>query len=216
MFRPSHAVITIATLAGIGIATIARASETDITPPVADVVTPPAPIAAPTVDILAAARAALESDEAQASSTAQPRRRAVAVTYSDGYLLRAKIHKYASFATLPLFGAEAVLGSKLYEGTTSEPVRATHAAIATTMVGLFGVNTVTGVWNLWEARKDPNGRKKRLWHGLLMLGSDAGFVATGQLAPTNEGGGNRSLHRTVAFTSIGVATAGYLMMLLSH
>ena len=51
--------------------------------------------------------------------------------------------------------------------------------------------------------------------GILMLGADAGFVATGLLAPTNDGGGNRDLHKTVAFTSIGVATAGYLLMLLT-
>ena len=48
------------------------------------------------------------------------------------------------------------------------------------------------------------------------LGSDAGFVATGLLAPTNDGGGNRQLHKTVAITSMGVASAGYLLMLLTQ
>jgi hypothetical protein len=37
-----------------------------------------------------------------------------AITYSDGYLLRAKIHKYASFATLPLFATEVALGQSIY------------------------------------------------------------------------------------------------------
>jgi len=152
-----------------------------------------------------------ESD-AQAQA---PRHRPVAVQYSSAYAVRAKIHKWGSYATLPLFGAQAVLGMQLDEGTTSEAVRATHAGIATAMVGLFGVNSVTGLWNLWEGRKDPNGRTKRVTHGILMLGADAGFVATGLLAPTNDGGGNRDLHKTVAFTSIGVATAGYLLMLLT-
>lgn len=148
--------------------------------------------------------------------TQTPVRRPVAFTYSQAYELRAKIHKYASFLTLPLFGAQALLGVKLDDGTASESVRATHAAIATTMVGLFGVNTVTGVWNLWEGRANPNGHTRRLVHGLLMLASDAGFVATGLLAPTNDGGGNRGLHKGVAFTSIGTATLGYLIMLFGQ
>ena len=86
---------------------------------------------------------------------------------------------------------------------------------------LFGVNTVTGAWNLWEARKDPNGRTKRWVHGLLMMAADAGFLATAMLAPGDdfaENGGSlsdrRSTHRTVAFTSIGIGTVGYLVMLL--
>ena len=159
----------------------------------------------------------LQAATARAEDVAQaPVRRPVAFVYSDGYELRAKIHKYASFLTLPLFGAQALLGLKLDEGSTSEPVRATHAAIATTMVGLFGVNTVTGVWNLWEGRANPSGHKRRLVHGLLMLASDAGFVATGMLAPTNDGGGNRSAHKAVAFGSIGTATLGYLIMLFGQ
>lgn len=159
----------------------------------------------------------LSADAAVAAAQQQPaRRRPVAITYSDGYLLRAKIHKFASVATLPMFGAQYILGEKLNEGGASESVRATHAGIATGMVGLFGLNTVTGVWNLWEARKDPNGRGRRILHSLLMLGADGGFAATGLLAPTNDGGGNRGLHRTVAITSMGVATAGYLLMLLGN
>lgn len=61
-----------------------------------------------------------------------------------------------------------------------------------------------------------------------MLAADAGFVATGMLAPESEhesfngvlraeGGGNsRSTHRTVAITSMGVATVSYLMMLIGN
>jgi hypothetical protein len=75
---------------------------------------------------------------------------------------------------------------------------------------------VTGVWNLWEGRQNPAGRTRRLVHALLMLGSDAGFMTTGLLAPTNDGGGNRPLHKTVAITSMGVASAGYLLMLLGQ
>jgi len=51
----------------------------------------------------------------------------------------------------------------------------------------------------------------------MMLGADAGFLATAALGPESEHGeieGSRSTHRAVAFTSIGVASAGYLVMLL--
>jgi hypothetical protein len=71
-----------------------------------------------------------------------------------------------------------------------------------------------------EARKDPNRRTLRLAHGLLMLAADGGFVATGLLAPHRHRDGfytgNFSLHRGIALTSMGVATASYLMMLLAR
>jgi len=49
-----------------------------------------------------------------------------------------------------------------------------------------------------------------------MLSADAGFLATAALGPESEHGeieGSRSTHRAVAFTSIGLASAGYLIML---
>jgi len=139
----------------------------------------------------------------------------VAFEYSDGYRLRAKIHKISSFATLPLFGAEAIVGQSLYDDPTSGKKDA-HLAIAAGIGALFAVNTTTGVWNLIEARKDPSHRTRRLVHGLMMLGADAGFLATAALGPESEHGeseGSRSTHRAVAFTSISLATAGYLIML---
>jgi hypothetical protein len=143
-----------------------------------------------------------------------------AYEFSDAYRLRAKIHKISSFATLPLFGTEAILGQSLYNNPTSGKKDA-HLAVAAGIGTLFAINTVTGVWNLVEARKDPKGRGKRWAHGLLMLGADAGFLATAALGPGDEGlfesdGGSRSTHRAVAFASIGTATAGYLVMLLGH
>jgi hypothetical protein len=144
-----------------------------------------------------------------------------AVSYSDAYTVRRKIHMYASFATLPLFVGETVVGQQLYNGTGSDSLRGTHSALAAGIAVLFAANTVTGVWNLWEASKDPNGRTKRLVHGILMLIADAGFVATGALAPDEEegygasSGSGRSTHRTVALVSMGIATAGYLYMLIA-
>ena len=140
--------------------------------------------------------------------------------YSDGYRLRAKIHRISSFATLPLFATEAVVGQSLYNDPT-DAKRNAHLAVAGAIGALFAVNTLTGVWNLIEARKDPNGRKRRLWHGALMLGADVGFLATAALGPESEHEGGRagvegspSAHRAMAFTSISLATTGYLIMLL--
>lgn len=147
--------------------------------------------------------------------------RPMAFEYSDGYRTRLRIHKYASVATLPLFAAQFAVGQKLYDGNASEGTRSAHGALAVSTAALFGVNTVTGVWNLYEGRKDPQQSTKKKVHGLLMLAADAGFVATGMLAPDEDegegrggGGGTRSTHRTVALASMGVATAAYLMMLI--
>jgi len=140
----------------------------------------------------------------------------VAFEHRDGYRLRGKVHRIASFATLPLFGAEAFVGQSLYNNPTSTKKDA-HLALAAGIGTLFAVNTVTGVWNLIEARKDPNRRTQRLVHGILMLAADAGFLATAALGPESEFGeseGSRSTHRAMAFTSISLASAGYLVMLL--
>ena len=152
---------------------------------------------------------------AQAPSAPTPRARAY--EYSDGYRTRAKIHRYASFATLPLFVAQYIEGEQLFDGEGGS--KSTHSALALSIGTLFGVNSVTGVWNLIEARQDPNHRKRRLFHGLVMLGCDAGFVATGLLAPDDEGGGSsddRSLHRNVAVTSMAIASANFVYMLLAN
>lgn len=162
---------------------------------------------------ITSAAAVMPLDDAQ---TAPPPR--VATEYSDAYRLRAKIHKVSSFATLPLFGTEAVLGQSLYSNSTSSK-RDAHLAVAAGIGALFAVNTVTGVWNLVEGRKDPNKRGLRMLHGILMLSSDAGFLATAALGPSSEHGeveGSRSAHRAMAFTSISLASAGYLIMLFNH
>jgi hypothetical protein len=140
---------------------------------------------------------------------------AVATEYSHAYHLRAKIHKYASFATLPLFATEIALGQSLYDEPGGSKKTA-HAIVGASIGSLFAVNTVTGAMNLWEARKDPAGHKRRLTHGLLMMAADAGFFATFLAAPDSEHGDftdARSTHRNIAITSIGLATAGYLTML---
>ncbi|MEI6668485.1 MAG: hypothetical protein WCP29_10045 [Acidobacteriota bacterium] len=157
-------------------------------------------------------------EQAGRSDQSRPRPRTVAFEYSDAYKVRAKIHTLASIPTLPLFVAEYLVGQNLYThpGTASDSARGAHGALAASTAVLFGINTVTGVWNLIEASKDPNHRAKRTIHGILMIIADAGFVATGATASESEHGrisGSRSTHRAIALTSMGVATVSYLMML---
>jgi hypothetical protein len=151
---------------------------------------------------------------AEAEQAAAPQK--VAFEYSHGYQVRRKIHKYASFATLPLFATQLAVGQSLYDegGGTKKSV---HAALGAAIGSLFAVNTVTGVWNLVEARKDPVGRTRRWTHGLLMLAADTGFLATFATTPDEDNlSDSRRTHRTVAITSIGIATAGYLTMLIGR
>jgi hypothetical protein len=149
-----------------------------------------------------------------ADAQAAQRPRPAAFEYSDAYQTRRKIHVYASLAMLPLFVTQFALGDSLWDNAT-EGKHTAHVVVGSSIGVLFGVNTVTGVWNLWEGRKNPTGRARRLTHGLMMLGADAGFFATALLAP-GDGGGDRDTHRAVALTSMGVATASYLFMLLTR
>ena len=69
----------------------------------------------------------LEQDDAQALHQA-------AVEHSDAYLTRAKIHKIASFATLPLFAAELVLGQSLYPARPAIPSAQAASAPRTSLL----------------------------------------------------------------------------------
>ena len=144
---------------------------------------------------------------------------AAAVQHSDAYLMRAKIHRIASWATLPLFASQLALGAAIYDGDSGWK-KGAHAVVGAGIVGLFGVNTVTGVWNLFGESWNDSGRGMRLVHGLLMMAADAGFVATSLSTPSEHRGLNfvsdRDTHRNLAFASIGVGTAGYLIMLIGN
>jgi hypothetical protein len=115
-----------------------------------------------------------------------------------------------------------VLGEKLYNDPNSltSNLRGVHGAVGAGLIGFFGVQSVTGVWNLVESRHAP-GHTKRLVHGLLMLAAEGGMVAAAATAPGHNRNdlinfdANRSTHRTVAVVSIGVGTAGYLLMLFT-
>ncbi|MDB4950345.1 MAG: hypothetical protein JWM27_2994 [Gemmatimonadetes bacterium] len=155
--------------------------------------------------------------EPRATSTdTVPRPRRPLADYSDAYEKRLRIHRIASYVTLPLFAAQAVTGEQIGSKGTDAPgwARSAHGPLAFALGGLFAVNTYTGGLNLWEGRHDPDDRTRRLAHGLLMLAADGGFAATAFLGGgARESSSRRSAHRAAAYTSIGASLIGYAIML---
>ncbi len=152
-----------------------------------------------------------------------PRRRAVA--FSDWYSRRLTVHRYGSYAMLPLFVTQFVLGNKLINQKedlfanrrtipVDEGLRTTHAVVAGAVGALFVVNTTTGLWNFIESRHTDAGRTRRTIHALTMLAADAGFAYTGYLGSkaTDRGPPQGRQHRNVALTSFGISTAGAALM----
>ncbi len=144
------------------------------------------------------------------------RQRPRAIEYSDWYNRRLTIHRWASYATVPLFVAQYLAGQELLtkKYQAAPWARQWHPALANGIAALFTVNSVTGLWNLWDARHDPAGRVPRTLHSLLMLASDAGFVLVGQVQ--NDGGisdAARQQHKQRAIASMSAAMLGYLIML---
>jgi len=145
-----------------------------------------------------------------------------AVEYSDTYYTRLTIHRVGSYTMIPLFLAEYSLGQNLVNDASPPSwIKPTHVAVASGIGILFSVNTVTGLWNLWDARHDPEGRTRRTVHSILMLASDAGFLAAAALAPEREEGGftnysdyrhRVNAHRGVAIGSFALSTVGGVMM----
>ncbi len=146
------------------------------------------------------------------------RKRARAIQYSEWYGRRVAIHKTLSWTMLPLFAASYYTGTQLADNGragVSSTVRTLHPIAAGGAAAVFGVNTVTGVWNLWESRRDPADRKRRYLHSALFLLADAGFAYAGSLGEDAGNDGRiRSRHRNIAIGSMGVSTAGWLIMLL--
>jgi len=121
---------------------------------------------------------------------------------------------------LPLFAVSYYTGTAIARDgrqNVSSTVRNLHPYAATGAAVVFGVNTVTGVWNLWDSRHDPNGRTRRIIHSALFLIADAGFAYAGSIGREGrEDGAVRNRHRTIALSSMGVSTAGWLVMLLGQ
>jgi hypothetical protein len=154
----------------------------------------------------------------QIESDTTPRRRRKSIEVSEWYDRRLRIHRYGAYAMIPLFAVQAAAGNELYhKGSGADAwARNGHRAGATALAAVFGVNTVTGLWNLWDSRAAEQGRTRRTIHTLLMLASDAGFAYAGiKLSEDAEQSADaRRKHRNLAYTSMGVAITGAGMMVL--
>ena len=152
------------------------------------------------------------------------RRRRRAVEVSDAYGQRLLIHRWASYAAIPAFGAQYWAGQKLYDAEKAgregpDWAKSVHTAGAISIAGIFGINTLTGAWNLWDSRHTEQHRWLRLSHSLTMLGADAAFMYTGiALAQDAEHSQvKRDQHRRVALYAIGVSTvSGVTMKILNR
>jgi hypothetical protein len=151
-----------------------------------------------------------------ASDTTTRSQRTRAIEYSDAYHTRLKIHQIGAVAMLPLFVGEYFVGQKLLNSTTRQgSLRSAHSLIAGALGVVFAVNTVTGVWNFWDARKDPKGRARREIHSVLMLASDAGVLLTAMSGgKAKHSLANARTHRTIAISSIALSAVGTGMMWL--
>lgn len=147
------------------------------------------------------------------------RRRARAIEVSEWYGRRLTIHRIASYAMVPVFTAQYVAGSQLYDAEqtlTAAPgwARPVHKVGAATVAGIFGVNTVTGLWNLWDSRHVEEKRWLRYSHALAMLGADVAFAYTGiKLSQEAENSAEkRREHRNTAIYAMGLSVGSGLVM----
>jgi hypothetical protein len=139
--------------------------------------------------------------------------------YSDGYATRLAIHRWSSYAMLPLFVAQVVIGEELLRNGPEAAgwAKHSHKPIAIALGGLFAASTITGALNVMEARRDPAAGARPTLHTALMMLADAGMVWTGISASgagkPGPGGQVRTTHRKTALISMGIASAGFLMMI---
>ncbi len=197
----------LAALAPLADTAVVRRPATDTVPPAVVLTLPEAE--------RRAALAPADTDTVQAPA---PRRRKVVpvVEYSDAYTSRLNWHRWLSYPIVPLFAAQWYLGNRLIQNQQDAAwVRNGHRAVATATAGIYTVNTVTGLMNLWEGRNDPSGRVKKWVHALSFAVADAGFVYGAYLAKDAQlyGQTYRDRHRTVELTSMGISVASWAMML---
>jgi hypothetical protein len=88
-----------------------------------------------------------------------PRRRR-AIEVSEWYERRLRIHRYGAYAIFPLFAAQALAGNEIFKDPHNAPdwAKTTHRVGATGLATIFTLNTVTGLWNLWDSRAATQGR----------------------------------------------------------
>jgi hypothetical protein len=146
----------------------------------------------------------------------RPRARVKAVEVSDWYNRRLTIHRTLAYASIPLFGFQYAAGNQIWQKGKNAPswARNGHRVGATSIATVFTVNTVTGVWNLWDSRHTKEGRTLRYVHALSMLAADAGFTYAGAVLSerAERDVSARKQHRTIALSCIGLTvTSGVLM-----
>lgn len=161
------------------------------------------------------------ANPASADTVRKPRRKAF--EYSDAYQTRLQIHKWLSWTMLPLFAASYITGDELLKANAAgrrskDWARQWHGPAATGSAVLFGVNGITGVWNMYEGWGDPNGRTRRLIHSVLFMAASGGFVYAGsKLANDAEQSQDKRIqHRNIAVASMGVSTLSWLIMLIGN
>jgi hypothetical protein len=161
---------------------------------------------------------AADTTAAPSADTVPRHQRRKTVDVSEWYSRRLTVHRYVAFATLPVFAVQYAAGRQLFDKSRDAPTwaKTTHRVGATLLAGMFTVNTVTGLWNLWDSRSVPENRTLRTIHALTMLTADAGFTYAGAKL-SNEAETSlqkRKEHRTLALSSMGLTMASALMMKL--
>ncbi len=136
------------------------------------------------------------------------RRRAPSIEYSDVYQTRVAIHRALSWAMVPFFIGSGYTGFQLRNKKEQAPkwTRDIHGPLAGATVVVFGMNTLTGAWNLVEGRKDPEGRTKTLVHGALFLAAGGGDNIRAYGKPNH-------WHRDIALASMSVSLVSWSLML---
>jgi hypothetical protein len=146
-----------------------------------------------------------------------PRRiRPRAIETSDWYSRRLTIHRYVAYATIPVFALQWAAGDQLYKKSSGAPTwaKTMHRVGATSLAGMFTVNTVTGVWNWWDSRTVPQGRVLRTVHAVSMLAADAAFTYAGaKLSNEAETSADkRREHKTIALSAMGLTVLSGTIM----
>jgi len=165
--------------------------------------------------------AALSSPVKIQADTPVVRKRVRAVEVSEWYSRRLTIHRYTAYSTLPVFAAQWAAGQQLYDKSRAAPTwaKTTHRVGATYLAGAFTVNTVTGLWNLWDSRSQPQGRTLRTIHALTMVAADAAFAYAGAKLSdeAEQSASKRQEHRTIALSAMGVTVlSGLAMKIWNH
>lgn len=148
------------------------------------------------------------------------RRRRKSIEVGEWYERRLRIHRYGSYAIYPLFALQVVAGNQIFSDPRGAPdwAKTTHRVGATGLATVFTLNTITGLWNLWDSRSVSQDRTRRTAHTLLMLASDAGFTYAG-VRLSNEAENSvdkRREHRTWAYGSMATALTGVGVMILGR